>query len=157
MFGGGGGDHASRNNIFTILVDPEEIQEILVEEVKNMRLEIEIPQNPKRSQTMISPGKEILTIHSLGPRTKSRIPVMLEEDSQGESKYESGTDSGKIVLAKKVGIKSNHHKQEEKMDKEKELGLRKTMDGTLKKDSKGNRGPRGYVPPKGGLTKSTGK
>ena len=43
------------------------------------------------------------------------------------------------------------------MDKEKDLGLQKTMDITLMKDAKGNKGPRRSIPPKGGLTKSTGK
>jgi hypothetical protein len=56
-----------------------------------------------------------------------------------------------------VGRKSNHCKLEETMDKEKDLGLQKTMDITLMKDLKGNIGPREYVPPKGGLAKSTSK
>jgi hypothetical protein len=67
---------------------------------------------------------------------------MLEEDSQGESKYESGIDSGIAVLIKKVGRKFNHCKLEETMDKENDLGLQKTMDITLMKDAKGNIGPR---------------
>jgi hypothetical protein len=82
---------------------------------------------------------------------------MLEEDSQGESKYESSIESGIIVSIKKVGRKSNNRKQEETMDKEKDFGLQKTMDNTLMKDSKGNIGPRGSIPPKEGLTKNTGK
>jgi hypothetical protein len=64
-----------------------------------------------------------LTIHSSRPRPKYRIQVILEEDSQWESKYESGIDSGTTISVKKVGRKSNHRKREETMDKEKDLGL----------------------------------
>jgi len=93
----------------------------------------------------------------MGTSSKSGIHVIWEEESYEESNEDLGIETKVLVTIKNPSRKIRHKKREEASDKENELGLRKTMDNTFKKDPKGNKGPSGVVPPKGGPSKSLGK
>jgi hypothetical protein len=63
-------------------------------------------------------------------------PEMSEEVRQDSSESESDLELTQTINNKRPGRKSHRNKRESTTDREKELGIQKTIEETLKKDGK---------------------
>jgi hypothetical protein len=110
-----------------------------------------------------SPGLEWGFNNKINPQPNPEIPELSEEERQDTSDSDSDLELTQPSNTKKPGRKSQRNKRESVADREKELGIQKTIEETLKKDGKSgkNKAPhhKGTTsqPSKGGAPKSTDK
>jgi hypothetical protein len=114
-------------------------------------------QIPLTAQHAPIPGKGKKPQARQSTKTKNSIPIILEEESQGESDGEPGRDPSSISNAKKPGRKPSRKKREEIADREKDLGLQSTLDSSFGKEHKGSKENPSPVPSKGGAQKPISK
>lgn len=96
------------------------------------------------------------------PHGTPNIPVIVEEDSQEESRDESEIEISQSSKVKKVGRRSNQNKRDKEANRDKELGIQVTLEEVYRKDRKGGKAPstKGHnssQPTKGGAPKFISK
>jgi hypothetical protein len=132
----------------------EELREIQEENGKKRQEETEEEvRKGKEKEIMITSGESTTKSH---PNLSPELPYFSEDERQDTSDSDTDLEVTQPTITKKPGRKSHRNKRESTADREKELGIQKTIEEALKKEGKSgkNKSPntreQHLIPLKGG-------